>query len=44
LESAVPIITTLQKFPFLEKQLKKLADKREEKDTLSRQTRRRPAW
>ncbi len=34
LESAVPIIiTTLQKFPFLEQQLKKLAEKRQEHDT-----------
>ncbi|KPV54318.1 type I restriction endonuclease subunit R, partial [Kouleothrix aurantiaca] len=38
LESAVPIIiTTLQKFPFLERQLKKLAEKRDETDTLSAQ-------
>ncbi|MEI8305595.1 MAG: type I restriction endonuclease [Chloroflexales bacterium] len=36
LEQAVPIIiTTLQKFPFLARQLQKLAEQREEVDTLS---------
>src|SRR6185503_1696904 len=36
LESGVPIIiTTLQKFPFLERQLQKLAQHREENDSLS---------
>ena len=36
LENAVPIIiTTLQKFPFLDKQLRRMAEKRKEADSLS---------
>ncbi|MEI6777995.1 MAG: type I restriction endonuclease [Chloroflexales bacterium] len=38
LERGVPIIiTTLQKFPFLEQQLRKLAEQRKERETLSAQ-------